>query len=101
VVHLEEEERRIYINLTNQEKLAEQEEAAAHQVSACLRFVASLYRWHSNTQDPAAFRVFMLAHGFPATGAGVMSQLPPVSILPAVPPLCRKRCESISWSICS
>ena len=39
-MHLEEEERRIYINLSNQEKLAEQEEAAARQVSACLRFMS-------------------------------------------------------------
>ena len=39
-MHLEEEERRIYINLTNQEKLTKQEEATARQVSACVRTVA-------------------------------------------------------------
>ena len=86
-MHLEEEERRIYINLTNQEKLAEQEEATARQVSACVRMVA-FQGVAIHIQDPAAFHVFMLALAFPATGAGVMSQLPPVYILPAVSPRC-------------
>lgn len=87
-MHLEEEERRIYINLTTQEKLAKQEEATARQVSACVRMVAWMCRGHSNTQDPAAFHVFVLTLGFPATGAGMMLRLTPVSILPAISPLC-------------